>query len=224
MQDLLANIPVVLYEYLLSDDQQGRFIYLSESAQKILGVNPADVIGNPSLMDELIHPEDYVSFAESSYRSLMAQVDWYWNGRMIIRGGERWVEMRSNLHKMDDGSILRRGVIQDVTERKDLFKESELRYQTLVERLPIGVVVHNHGKIVFANSHANAILGASQQELIGTHVLQYIYRDQRDKILNKMKEVASAPSGMLEQKYVRLDGKVIDVEASVFPFVYRGTP
>lgn len=224
MQDLLANIPVVLYEYLLSDDQQGRFIYLSDSAKKILDVNPADATGDPSLMDRLIHPEDYASFVESSYRSLTAQVDWYWNGRMIIRGEERWVEMRSNLHKKDDGSFLRRGIIHDVTERKDLFKESELRYQTLVERLPIGVVVHNHGKIVFANSHANSILGASNQELIGTHVLQYIYRDQRDKILNRMKEVASAPSGMLEQKYVRLDGKVIDVEASVFPFVYKGTP
>ncbi len=224
MQDLLANIPVVLYEYLLSEDQRRSFVYLSESAETILGVSPAEALENPNEMDRLIHPEDYASFAESSHRSLIAQTDWYWNGRMIIRGEERWVEVRSNHQKRDDGSVLRRGVIQDVTERKDYFKESELRYQTLVERLPIGVVVHNHGKIVLANSHANAILGATNQELIGTNVLRYVYRDQRDKTLNKMKEVSSTPSGMLEQKYVRLDGKVIDVEASVFPFVYKGTP
>jgi PAS domain S-box len=224
MQDLLANIPVVLYEYLLSKDDQGGFVYLSESAWNILGVRPEDAIKDPMVMNSLIHPEDYVSFVESSERSLTAQIDWYWNGRMIIRGEERWVEIRANQSCKDDGSILRRGVIQDVTERKDLFKEGEIRYQTLVERLPIGVVVHNHGKIVFANSHANTILGASHPDLIGTHVLNYIFRDQRDKLLNRMKEVAAAPSGMLEQKYIRLDGKVIDVEASVFPFVYKGTP
>jgi PAS domain S-box-containing protein len=101
-----------------------------------------------------------------------------------------------------------------------------LRYQALVERLPIGIVVHNHGKIVFANAQAHVILGGDRRaDLVGTHVLNYVHPDSRDGILDRLKEVASvAPARMVEQKYVRMDGSIIDVEASAFPFIHKGAP
>jgi PAS domain S-box-containing protein len=40
-----------------------------------------------------------------------------------------------------------------------------------------------------------------------------------------MKEVAAGvPAPMMEQKYIRVDGKVIDVEAMAFPFTFQGVP
>jgi PAS domain S-box-containing protein len=40
-----------------------------------------------------------------------------------------------------------------------------------------------------------------------------------------MTEVLSGvPAPMMEQKYIRLDGKIIDVEAMAFPFSYNGVP
>jgi PAS domain S-box-containing protein len=225
MQDLLKHLPVVLYEYAIYPDGQKKFLYLSEACESILGVSPSDVIGNAEIMNGLIHPDDFNSLYDSSAISHLEGRDWYWHGRMIIRGEERWMEMRSNHEKRNDQIIIRRGLIQDVTERKETIKESELRYQTLVERLPIGIVVHNHGKLVFANAQAHVILGAQQSELVGTHVLNYVHPDYRDRILDRLKEVASvAPARMVEQKYLRVDGKIIDVEASAFPFLYKGSP
>jgi PAS domain S-box-containing protein len=225
MQDLLRHLPVVLYEYAIYPDGTKKFLYLSEAAENILGVNPTDVIENPDVINKLIHPEDYNSLHDSSAKSHKEEREWYWHGRMIIDGEERWMEMRSNHERREDHVIIRRGLIQDVTERRESFKESELRYQTLVERLPIGIVVHNHGKLVYANAQAHVILGAGQSELVGTHVLNFVHPDYRDRILDRLKEVASvAPARMVEQKYVRVDGKVIDVEASAFPFIYKGAP
>jgi PAS domain S-box-containing protein len=225
MQDLLRNLPVVLYEYAIFPDGQKKFVYLSEAAISILGISPEAVLQDFKLMDSLIHPDDFNSLQDSSAVSHREGKEWYWHGRMLIRGEERWMEMRSNHEKRSDGVIIRRGLIQDVTERKESVKESELRYQTLVERLPIGIVVHNHGKLVFANAQAHVILGAQPSDLVGTHVLNYVHPDFRDRILHRLKEVASvAPARMVEQKYVRLDGQVIDVEASAFPFVYKGSP
>src|SRR5690606_37812996 len=117
--------------------------------------------------------------------------EWYWHGRMIVRGQERWMEVRSNFEKLADGSVCRRGIIQDVTDRREYFKESELRYDALVERLPIGIVVHNHGKLVYANAQAHEILGAAPPSLVNTHVLNYIHPDYRDNIVGKLKEVAA---------------------------------
>jgi PAS domain S-box-containing protein len=225
MQDLLRHLPAVLYEYAIFPDGQKRFTYLSESAESILGVSPADVVNDPRVLESVVHAEDLASLHDTSAISHYEGRDWYWHGRMMVRGEERWVEMRSNHEKRSDGVILRRGIIQDVTERKESIKASDLRYQTLVERLPIGIVVHNHGKLVFANTQAHVILGAQKSELIGTHVLNYVHPDYRDKILHQLKEVATTtPARMLEQKYVRVDGKVIDVEASAFPFLYKGAP
>lgn len=225
MQDLLKHLPVVLYEYAIFPDGQKRFLFLSDAAENILGVTPAAVVANPDVMNSLIHPDDYNSLYDSSTISHLEEKEWYWHGRMIIRGEVRWVEMRSNHERRADNVIVRRGLIQDVTERRETNKESELRYQALVERLPIGVVVHNHGKLVFANAQAHEILGAEQAELVGTHVLNYVHPDFRDKIVHRLKEVASsAPATMVEQKYVRLDGKIIDVEATAFPFIYKGAP
>jgi PAS domain S-box-containing protein len=214
-----------LYEYAIYPDGNKRFLYLSDAAIEILGVSPEDVVANTEVIDKLIHPEDYHSLYETSAISHMEEKEWYWHGRMIIRGAERWMEMRSSHDRRSSDLIVRRGFIQDVTERKESIKASELRYQTLVERLPIGIVVHNHGKLVFANAQAHVILGAEQSELVGTHVLNYVHPDYRDGILDRLKEVASVtPARMVEQKYVRLDGKVVDVEASAFPFLYKGSP
>lgn len=225
MKDLLKNLPAVLYEYEILPDGRKRFSYVSEASDSILGVSQQLILEDARSLEDLVHPDDFPSLNENSEVSVLEGKELYWTGRMSIRGEERWMEIRSNFEKRPDGIIVRRGMIQDVTERTESIKESELRYQTLVERLPIGIVVHNHGRLVFANAHAHFILAAQKNELVGTHVLNYIHPDYRDKMLHRLYEVASSPSTiMVEHKYLRLDGKVIDVEASAFPFVYKGSP
>jgi PAS domain S-box-containing protein len=225
MQDLLRLLPAVLYEFAIYPDGKKKLLFISESATTILGVSPEKALDDPCVIESLFHPDDLLNAKDSVAVSHREGKDWYWNGRMLVNGEERWMEIRSNHEQRDDGVILRRGVIQDVTERKVGFKESEIRYQALVERLPIGIVVHNHGKLVFANSQAHVILGARKTDLIGTHVLNYVHPDYRDKILHRLKEVAAvAPARMVEQKYMRVDGTVIDVEATAFPFIYKGAP
>lgn len=225
MQDILKHLPAVFYEYAISPDGERKFLYLSDAAEKILNIKPCEAVNDPGLMDRLIHKDDLEDLHFTSKISQQEGRDWHWQGRMLVRGEERMMEMRSNHETLEDGIIIRRGIIQDVTERKELLKESELRYQTLVERLPIGIVVHNHGKLVFANAQAHVILGAQKSDLVGKHVLNFVHPDFRDGILTRLKEVASsAPAHMVEQKYVRVDGRVIDVEASAFPFIYKGAP
>ncbi len=138
--------------------------------------------------------------------------------------GLKWCEIRSSHELRDNGTILRRGLIQDITIRKESAKESELRYQSLVERLPIGIVIHRNGKLVYANSNAYHILGARRSEdLMGTDVLNFVHPAQRDRVQRRMKEIeAGVPVPMVEQKYLRTDGTLVDVETMSFPFRFRG--
>ncbi len=226
MNDIIRQLPAVIYEYTIHPDGTKRFTFISDACESILGVTSEAVLQEPSIMDSLIHEEDFSTLAERSQESYKQERELNWRGRMIIRGEERWMEVRSNHEVDENGTTVRRGIIQDITERKSSGKESEIRYQGLVERLPMGIAIHNHGKLVFANAHAHLILGAQKSnEIIGTHVMNYIHPDYRENLLERMREVAAGvPAPMIEQKFVRVDGKVIDVEAMAFPFIFKGAP
>lgn len=226
MTDLIRHLPAVIYEYAIYPDGRRCFCYISPSAELILGVKPELILADDRLMDAIVDPRDLPHLQATSLESEQQGKDWDWQGRFIVEGKVKWVEIRSNHERTADGVILRRGIIQDITERKELAHEEELRYQSLLERLPVGIVVHRHGKLLFANAQAYHILGASKSmHLVGTDVLNFVHPDFHSRIIRRMKEVADGlPAPMVEQKYVRLDGRVIDVETMAFPYNFHGEP
>ena len=217
-------MPAVIYEYSIHPDGTRRFDFISEACHSILGLASSEIMRDSTLMDGIVHQEDRADLAKTSANAEQAGAEWNWQGRMIVGGKVKWVEIRSN-HTLDpNGTILRRGLIQDITERKETAKESEIRYQALVERLPIGVAIYRDGKVLFANTQAHLILGADKsQNLIGTDVLNFVEPEHQQRIIRRMKEVAEGlPGAMVAQKYIRLDGRLIDVETMAFPYSYRG--
>jgi PAS domain S-box-containing protein len=225
MQDLIRHLPAVIYEYTIYPDGQPRFTYVSESSESILGLAPEVILADASVLDSIVHEDDRESQQETSALSIQESRDWNWEGRMRVKENVIWVEVKSNHELRPDGIIVRRGVIQDITERKELARESEQRYLSLVDRLPIGIVVHKQGKLVFANSQAYQILGCKKtDELIGTDVLNFVHPDYHQRLARRMKEPAGLLAPMVEQQYIRMDGKVIDVETMSSPFTFQGEP
>ena len=225
MQDLIRHLPAVIYEYTIYPDGQPRFTYVSESSESILGLAPDVILADASVLDSIIHEDDRESQQETSALSIEEGRDWNWEGRMRVKENIIWVEVKSNHEVRPDGIVIRRGVIQDITERKELARESEQRYLSLVDRLPIGIVVHKQGKLVFANSQAYQILACKKSdELIGTDVLNFVHPDYHQRLARRMKETAGLLAPMVEQQYIRMDGKVIDVETMSSPFTFQGEP
>jgi PAS domain S-box-containing protein len=226
MTDLIRHLPAIIYEYAVHPGGRRCFNYISPAVEVILGIKPDDILKDVTMMDALVHPEDFGNLYETSHECEAQAKEWNWQGRFIVNEKVKWVEIRSNHELCDDGTILRRGVIQDVTERKETAREGELRYQSLVERLPVGIVIHRQGKLLFANGQAHQILGAKKtMELVGTDVLNFVHPDFHNRIIRRMKEVEDGlPGPMVEQKYVRIDGRVIDVETMAFPYTFNGEP
>jgi PAS domain S-box-containing protein len=224
MQDLFKHLPAVIYEYVIHVDGSKGFKYFSDSCESILGLKAKDVLADHRVLDNIIHEADLPVMKDTSAVSWDQATEWHWQGRVRVNNKIKWIEVRSNHEVQDDGSVLRRGIIQDITERKDTAKESELRYQSLVEKLPIGIVIHNKGKLLFANVQAYSIFGVRDgNTLIGSNVLDFVHPDFRVKIAERMKEAsAGVPVPMMEQKYLRADGRVIEVEAMAYPFVFQG--
>src|SRR5688572_27348050 len=218
--DFVKHLPAVIYEYAIYPCGTKRFEYISPNTQNILGISSEAIMKDYTLLDSIIHEDDLPFLKDTAIESHKNQEEWHWQGRIVVDGKIRWVEFRSNHELQADGTIIRRGIIQDITERKETLKESEIRYQALVEKLPIGIVIHKHGKLLFANLQAHLILGEKRSKaLIDTNVLDFVHPDYRESIVRRMQEVqAGVPAPMMEQKYIRKDGKTIDVETMAHPF------
>lgn len=217
-------MPAVIYEYSIRPEGTRSFDFISTPCNTILGLSPEAVMRDSTLMESLVHKDDIDDLKQTSAVCEVSGTEWNWQGRMLVRGLVKWVEIRSNHEVRDDGTIIRRGIIQDITERKETAKESELRYQSLVEHLPIGVIIHKEGTVVFANAQAHAILcGDGKGSLIGTDMLHFVKAEHHPYVIRSMRVVKDeAPEAMVEQKYLRIDGEEIDVETMAFPYTYRG--
>ncbi|HWQ66413.1 MAG TPA: PAS domain S-box protein [Methanospirillum sp.] len=116
----------------------------------------------------------------------------------------------------------------EVEERRlaeEALRESEERYRRLVELSPDTIFVHDGTQICFFNQAGVRLLGAERaQDLIGRQVLDLIHQDDkasvRTRILTLMNE--GEPGPMVEEKFIRLDGSVVEVEVSSAPILYQG--
>jgi PAS domain S-box-containing protein len=224
MQDLFKHLPAVVYEYVIYPDGHKGFNYISDACENILGIKSEDVIRDSAVFDSIIHEEDFAYLKDTATESRERSAEWHWQGRVWVDGKIKWVEFRSNHELRPEGTIIRRGIIQDITDRKETIRESEVRYQSLVQKLPIGIVIHQRGKLIFANAQAYAIFGIKNgKSLLGTNVLDFVHPDYRQRIGERMREVeGGVPVPMMEQQYIRSDGRAIDVEAMAFPFTFKG--
>jgi PAS domain S-box-containing protein/putative nucleotidyltransferase with HDIG domain len=119
---------------------------------------------------------------------------------------------------------IRHAIERDEADR--LLRESRERYQSLVDVMPDAIMVHQQGQIAFVNPAAVKLLGAANStQLIGRKMLDIVHPDYRELAAERMRSVAAGKSqNSLEEKFVRMDGRVIDVEVTGSPFTFEENP
>ena len=117
---------------------------------------------------------------------------------------------------------------RDLTERKQAesaLRESEERYRRLAEMSPDAILLHQHGRIMYANSAAAQVLRAPQPaSLIGLPVMELVHSDYRNMAEKRMESLVQTglPNPGVEQVWIARDGSAIDVEVTSAIFMYRG--
>ncbi len=102
---------------------------------------------------------------------------------------------------------------------------SEERYRQLVEMSPVPIIVKDTRRIAFANPAARQLVGARPaDQLVGRSPWTFIHPDERQSFEAVIGQVVNAGATLprLEQRLLRLDGAVLDVELSASPIEYHG--
>ena len=132
------------------------------------------------------------------------------------------------LRDKDGGLLGSVHVARDITERKvaeEALKESEEQSKDLLSQIPDIILIHQDGNIVYANKTATDKTGFSNEELIGSQVLDYVVENDRKTILTNMaRRSAGEPVEDYEIGMVHKSGALRHTIVRTAPIVFNKIP
>jgi PAS domain S-box-containing protein len=115
----------------------------------------------------------------------------------------------------------------ELREQQIAVQKSEACYRDLVEFSPDAIFVYHDGRFDFVNSAALNLMRADRPErLLGWPVMDFVHPDYHSIAGERIKGVLARGEAapLLEEKFIRVDGSIIDVEVITVPFDYQGQP
>ena len=212
-ETLVQSIDGIVWE---TDPQTFTFTFVSKQAERILGYSLEQWFEGPGFWPDHMHPEDRDWVVAYCVDATDRRVDHQFEYRMIAADGHVvWLSNIVTVHVADDQSVLLRGVMVDITERKraedDLIKQKEILEQ-IVDHIPVMInFTDNHGRIKLVNREWQRTLGWSLEEAlkedIDVFAECYPSPEYRQDVL---KFIAAATGEWMDFKTRVRDGRVID--------------
>jgi len=223
--NVLETVPDILFRLDLS----GQLVQWNRKLETVTGL-PPEVLRGKSALDLFAEDEKCV------IAQAIAQA--FRDGYVAVEGGLLGTDGAATLHQFSGvplqnaagETIGLTGMGRDITERRRSeasLLESETRYRNLVEHSPEAIVVYSESRFVYANAAAVSLFAAScAEDLVGRLIFDIIHPDYqalaRTRASRSQEEGKSSP--LTQHKYVRLDGKVIDVETVTTGITYLSKP
>lgn len=203
-------------------------LYLNPAASQMLGYTEDEL--RRQIRIGIIHPND-TERVRKEIGEILSGVQAEIMTRCRIRHhDESWRSVEIHARNFLNNPRIRAIVVngRDVTEQtlaEDALHESEARYRSLVELSPEAIAIHENGKFVYVNPAAAKLIGAKDpSELVGKPVLDVVHPDYREAVKSRVQLVSrdGSDTPALEEKFIRLDGGVVDVEVVAIPISFKG--
>jgi diguanylate cyclase (GGDEF)-like protein/PAS domain S-box-containing protein len=144
-------------------------------------------------------------------------------------GNVRWIQFRARISAHSEGRSLV-GIATDVSSRRvqhQALTDLTDRYRLLVDLTPDAIVVHEAGRVVYANPATLRFVGAaSAADVIGRPIVDFVHSDTVPDMLQRIADLGEpgATSEPAEAVLLRFDGGTVDVESVSVRTTWEGRP
>ena len=173
-RNLVEDITAVIF----ATDPKGKIVYISPIIHAFTGMQPEDFIGRDFM--DVIHPGDRQHLEKIHERVISGDLHASEYRIQHKRHGYCWVKSFSRPLVNDGVFHGLRGVMVDISDLKSAeaaFRESERKYQTIVENVEEGYFeIDLKGYLTFVSNPLCRIVGYSRDQLLFTHFRKYFSR------------------------------------------------
>jgi PAS domain S-box-containing protein len=222
------RVPAVMYVNVL-DDEGLRIESVGTLVEALLGYPHERFVTDPLFWRSILHPDDRTRVLAESTRPSEPGSGSELEYRMIAADGEVvWIYDISTEVLADPPAPRRwQGYLVDITSRRraeEQLVKSEEQYRQLVDHSPDAILVHADGHFVFANTAAAQLLAAkSPAALVGLPIGDIVHPDYRHQAAERAAlEEKGRAAPLVEERFVRMDGREIVVEVSGIPVEFEG--
>ena len=208
-------------------DLRSEQVHISPQLWAIYGEEPGSVPATQASWLARVLPEDWQRIQEVIRTRGPGQSQEQFEYRIRRPDGEiRWLESRGRTSFDAQGNLTSMvGVNVDVTERhraEEILRESEAFYRTLLETLPVTVVLADpQGKISYVSPAALEMFGLEPGEGLGTTPTDWIAPEHHDVVRQRMHAVLveRRPQPPMEYRMLRRDGSSLWAQLTSAPLL-----
>ncbi len=171
-QEISNSSPANIYILVLRRDGSLYLEHMSRAIEEILEYSVAQVIENPNLLVECIHPDDRATYDAAVQRSLSGLTPFYCEWRVITPSGRvKWLKGSSRPKQRENGEIAWYGVVLDITDLKTAevaLRQREQEFRTLAENAPDGIMrCDRQFRFLYVNPTVERVTGIPAAQFIG---------------------------------------------------------
>ncbi|MEA5138365.1 sensor histidine kinase [Arcicella rigui] len=119
LKHLSKQVPGGLCQYQYYDDGHFDFPYMSEGFLNLFQIQKEEIIENPRIIYDRIHPDDLPLYHQSLIESYHNLTIWHSNFRIFLPSGEiRWIGNESSPERLEN-RVIWHGYFSDITDAKN---------------------------------------------------------------------------------------------------------
>lgn len=213
------------------DVAQDRLVW-SEEVYRIFGRDPSDWAPTIPNFLACIHPDDRPGVNNAIEATLIGKEPYDVDFRILRPDGlERIVNSRAELTLDKAGRVAAMtGAVFDITDRRRAeiqVREDESKFQNLVEQSLAGIIIlRENGTIAYVNSCMASMIGYKPEEMIGRHILDFIWESGKDSAIQNIGKHMSGGLDVIrvESPFRARNGQRVDVLLQAGLTMYEGRP
>ncbi|MBN8545965.1 MAG: PAS domain S-box protein [Ignavibacteria bacterium] len=177
--EILHRIPAGIYIFLITAAGEMSFVYGSSKYCQMLRVTKEELLANPAVVLDKVHPDDRPSLDEANRQAWLTHKPFRWEGRSEIDGEMKWARIESIPTILPNGDSYWNGIMIDITEQKKVESaliSSEEKFRSLFNNMIEGSALHEliydesstpyDYKIIDVNSSFERILGLNKENIL----------------------------------------------------------